>query len=207
MDQETCKTQNEAREQAKKEYINLLESDYTYSISQFDNQVLYLSSGAFALSLTFLKDIAPIGQAKYLWLFIIAMGLFTTSILLSFFSHFTSYRLIRKRIRYVQDNKSDIKEDKVIPVLNIIMVISLIFGIIVLVTFSSINFYAMNDNNSKDPVNTERPLSPSDLAKVTNKGMPVRLVPQAVTAAPATSQTPTTSSQTPSATSQDNQPK
>ena len=169
--------------------------------------MLYLSSGAFALSLTFLKDIAPVGQAKYFWLFIVSMGLFTLSILLSFFSHFTSYRLIRKRIRYIQQDVTNVKEDIVIPTLNIIMGFSLISGIIVLLIFSSINFYAMNDDNSKDQGNTEKPISTSDFAKVTNKGMPVRQVPQAVTATPATSQAPTTSSPTPSASNQDSQPK
>ena len=60
----------------KKEYLKDLYEDYKYSIEKFDTQHLYLSSEALGISLTFLKDLLPLGKVIHLWLFIVAIWIF-----------------------------------------------------------------------------------------------------------------------------------
>jgi hypothetical protein len=78
----------------KNKYLDDLHSDYRYSIDKTDYHALYISSGALAISLTFLKDIVPFKDAIWLFLFYIALIMFVLTILLGFLAHYLSSQLI-----------------------------------------------------------------------------------------------------------------
>ena len=163
-------------ENDKSKYINDLWDDYKYSISQYDSQVLYISSGALALSLTFLKDIVPLEKAECFYLYLFALILFTICISLGVYCHYQSFKLIEKQIKNVSNDIFNTKPDKTIPILNLIIGISLILGILSLVIFSSVNLYNMN-NKKENPTNTVSNPSKPD----TIKGLTVRPMPSSIT--------------------------
>jgi len=124
----------------KQQYIKDLYEDYKYSIEKFDAQHLYLSSGALAISLAFLKDLVPLGKAVHLWLFIVAIWIFVSAILLGFIAHYRSSKLIAERIKLVDEDRYDeIKEDTSIHNINKFLIALLFLGISLLVLFVSIN--------------------------------------------------------------------
>lgn len=132
-------------------YKKGLFDDYKYSIDKFDQQLLYIASGALAISLTFIKDIVPIENAINLYWFYSSLWLFTITILLSFVAHFISALLIKKRIN--DASKNIFKERKIeviIPIFNISNIIFLILGVSTLVYFSITNI-----QNFKKPDNKE----------------------------------------------------
>ena len=143
----------EDRKNAEQKYIDELWSDHQYSIEQFDKQLLFISSGALALSLTFFTDVVPLDKAVYIWIYAISLSLFSVCITLCLYSHLVSAKLIKKRIVDIQNKKYAITEDKVIPRLNNSMVITLLLGIFTLVLFTIINLYNMS---KKDTGNTNK---------------------------------------------------
>lgn len=144
MDEQEKKLDN-----VKKEYLKQLETDYRYSISKFDDQALYIGSGALAISLTFVKDIVPIRDSDYILLYFLSLSFLTITIAISFFSHYKSSRLIDKKIREIENNNFDVPEDRWIPCLNRITTALLSFGIIFLVTFSIVNIYIYKSTASQ----------------------------------------------------------
>lgn len=165
-------------------YINQAHEDLTYSITQFDNQVLYLSSGAFALGLTFLKDITPINEAVCLPIFIISMVLFTVSILLSFSSHLIGHEISIVNIKRLDKGERP-KEYQLVRILNWIMASTLILGIFGLLIFSSINIYKMSDKKEQPAGKVVNSIK--DSVRVENKGV-FRPIPQIVAGTTATQQ-------------------
>jgi 6-pyruvoyl-tetrahydropterin synthase len=123
----------------KQEYINSLLESYKYSIEKFDHQSLYISGGALALSLTFLNTFIEIKTADCLLLFIVAIILFVLNIGVGFYTHFMSAQKIKERIDKVRHDNFDFKPDKLIPILNLVMMILLLIGLTILVTFCILN--------------------------------------------------------------------
>lgn len=124
----------------KQQYLEDLYEDYKYSIEKFDTQHLYLSSGALAISLAFLKDLVPLGKAIHLWLFIVAIWIFVSAILIGFIAHYRSSKLIADRIKLIDEERYDeLKEDTSIHKINKFLIALLFLGISILVLFVSIN--------------------------------------------------------------------
>lgn len=140
-------------EELKNKYIADLYDDFRYCIEKFDSQALYLSSGALALSLTFLKDIVPIKDAKLLCLYYISLILFCLTILTGFLAHYISARLIMKRIKKVENDDYIVKDNKWISILNGFVIGTLLVGIGLLITFTIINIDFVKNNESKFVVN------------------------------------------------------
>jgi cytochrome c biogenesis protein CcdA len=132
-------TPEEELKEIKNKYIADLYTDFRYSIEKFDSQALYLSSGALAISLTFLKDIVPIKEAKLLWLYYIALILFGLTILIGFLAHYISARLIMKRIKKVENNDFTVKDSDWITWFNEFMIGTLVAGIGLLIAFTIVN--------------------------------------------------------------------
>jgi hypothetical protein len=114
---------NEVQNEVKK-YIDELWKDHHYSTEQFDKQLLFISTGALALSMTFFANVVPLDKAVYKWIYIAALIGFSICIALCLVTHLISAYLIRKRIEDIQNEKYNIAEDKWIPCLNIAMVIT-----------------------------------------------------------------------------------
>ncbi|MFB3386575.1 hypothetical protein [Flavobacterium sp. LAR06] len=143
----------------KEQYIKDLFEDLKYSLSKFDSQSLAISSGALGLALTFIKEIAPFAQSKFILFFYISLGLFIMTLTLGFIGHYLSLRQISKSIEKVERDKiSEIKPDKVIPKLNLIIAVSLPLGILFLVLYCVINIESIRNKGeeSSKKINIEK---------------------------------------------------
>ena len=171
-------------EEIKKEYLNQLTQDLKYSISKFDSQSLYLSSGALGLSLAFIKDLVPFAEAKYNWVFLMSLWLFVLAIVIGFIGHLISSSQIMKRMKLVdEDRYEEIKDDNLIPRLNLTLITIIILGIFSLVTFVSINITNMGKSDKTTP-KVEKIISEPKIEQLSH---PVQALPSALKP---TSQTP-----------------
>ena len=128
------------RKRIKTKYIEELYQDHKYSIEKFDSQALFISSGALGLSLSFIENLVPLATAKYQWIFILSIWLFVISISIGFIAHYKYSRIIMNQIKLVdEDRLHEIKPDKFTPVINRLLTSVIIFGILTLVLFVSIN--------------------------------------------------------------------
>jgi hypothetical protein len=135
----------------KDKYLKDLFEDLKYSISKFDEQSLLISSGALGLSLTFIKDIVPLQDSKFIWLFYSALFFFVISMGLGFIGHYISARQISNTINLVIEGKyAEIKADKLIPKINFFIFAFLIVGIFVLVSYCVINIEIAKNKKIKD---------------------------------------------------------
>ena len=115
---------------------------------QFDNRIAALSGGALALSLTFIKDIAPSPDPSTKWLALAAWTFFIVSLLATLFSHRTSSRDMQFEIEKL-DRSYKIQAEDYDPRnpfktatewLNSLSVGTFLVGLILLVIFASVNF-------------------------------------------------------------------
>ncbi len=131
-------------EEIKRDYIKDLYTDFRYGIEKFDTQALYLSSGALAISLTFLKDIVPISEAVYLILYYLALILFGLVILIGFVAHYISSRQIMARIKKIEQNDFNVQDYDWISLINKTIIATLVIGIGLLIAFTMINMNVVN---------------------------------------------------------------
>jgi hypothetical protein len=134
----------------KDKYLKDLFEDLKYSVSKFDTQALTIGGGALGLSLTFIKEIVPFNQSIFIILFYFSLGLFILSISLGFIGHYISIKQISKSIELVSDEKySNLKSDKWIPKINLIVASTITAGILMLVIYCVINIehQRKTDNN------------------------------------------------------------
>ena len=134
-------------EKAKQDYLSQLEKDRRYSIEKFDAQALYLSSGALAISLTFIKDIVPIEDAQFIYLYYVAIILFGITILVGFIAHYVSVQLSIKQYSKIQNDDYEEVNSKSIHILNRIIMSTLIVAIGFLICFVIINIHLKNHPN------------------------------------------------------------
>lgn len=135
----------------KEQYIKDLFEDLKYSLSKFDSQSLAISSGAIGLSLTFIKEIVPFEESKYILLFYFSLGLFILTLTLGFIAHYLSLNQISKSIKKVEENKvSEIKIDNLIPKINLTIAISLPLGILFLVLYCVLNIENVRGHKKTD---------------------------------------------------------
>lgn len=161
--------QDEELKEIKNNYISELYKDFRYGIEKFDSQALYLSSGALAISLTFLKDIVPIKEAKFLLLYYIALILFGLTILVGFLAHYISAQLIMKRIKEVEKNNYTVKDSGLITWFNGFIICSLVSGIGLLITFTIINMNTIKIGSSsmnKNKIIIEKTLDNNSTMKI-----------------------------------------
>jgi hypothetical protein len=131
------------KEKLRQQHLDELWTDYRYSINKFDTQTIYISSGALAISLAFLKDIVPIEFIILLKLYKLSLFLFVIAMLFAFSSHLYSAYILRKEFRdiiftYKEDTKSNI-ENIIINCTNYIVAGLIIAGIVLLSIFTSSN--------------------------------------------------------------------
>lgn len=144
---------NQNIEEIKREYIKDLYTDFRYGIEKFDTQALYLSSGALAISLTFLKDIVPINEAVCLILYYIALILFGLTILIGFVAHYISSRQIMARIKKIEQNDFNVQDNDWISLINKTIIATLVIGIGLLITFTMINMNVANNKTDRQKIN------------------------------------------------------
>jgi len=120
----------------------------TYSISQFDKNILFIASGALAISFAFIKDIIPkLDSATHKPLLFTAWYLFALVIFLSLLGHFLSMQAHSWAINNPH-LKDDVFNEKLkcknlpIRILNISMIIANFIGALALIIFIHQNLQA-----------------------------------------------------------------
>ena len=160
-------------EKEKEEYIKSLQEGIRYSIGKLDDQILYISSGALALSFTFVKDLVPLKQAVWLSILYFSWIFLAICISLSLYSHLHSYNAHQKQLERLENEEDLLEEDKVSKWINKITMSLLILGIILQVSFAIINISAMP---KEEPIKIIAPTSGEQLGLPVNKA-PKSLLP------------------------------
>ena len=122
-------------------YLEQLNKAYIESSSQFDKQVLFIASGALAISLAFIKDIVKLEVATNKPLLLLAWISFGAVILICILSHYTSLKAINFKIENIHqkaDNTSK-RFDFFTKLFNVLMIVLLAAGLILLNVFIGIN--------------------------------------------------------------------
>ncbi len=126
----------------------------TYSINQFDKNILFIASGALGVSFAFIKDIVPsLSTAVYKSLLFISWYLFALVIFLSLLGHFLSMQAHSWAINnsHLDDdpfNEEVKKKNRPIRILNISMIIANFMGALALIIFIHLNLSTMSKKNS-----------------------------------------------------------
>jgi ABC-type siderophore export system fused ATPase/permease subunit len=123
------------------EHYNQLFELYKESGMQFDKQILYISSGALGLSLTFITDIVEMKIATNKCLLSTSWIILVIIIFLSLTSHYISMKAMNHRMENLKDTK-DTKSsfyNKIVSILNITMLLGLPVGIAILLCFITFN--------------------------------------------------------------------
>jgi hypothetical protein len=145
-----------------KEYWNQLFSTYKESATLFEKNLLYITSGALGISLTFLSDIVDLNNALFFYLIIIAWSIFTLVILVSLISHYFSMKSLNHEMEYFLKKEKPLnKYDKCVKGMNISMIICLPLGLVFLILFLSLNLSNMSKQSNPNPHPTPHPTHPS----------------------------------------------
>lgn len=127
--------QKEDNERYEQELYKVL----TYSNEQFDKNVLFIASGALGISFAFIEKLVPQLSKAYCKCYLIsAWYCFGLVVFISLLSHFISMLSIQWSIaNHTKQNfeKGRIKWNTATRVFNISMIIGLLIGIILLITF------------------------------------------------------------------------
>lgn len=80
------------------EYWRQLYDSYKESAIQFDKNVLFISSGSLAISITFISEIVHLKNASEKWMLTTSWIILASTIFASLLSHYLSMKAINKRI-------------------------------------------------------------------------------------------------------------
>lgn len=129
------------KDEIDKEYYNQLFELYKESGAQFDKQVLYISSGALGITITFISDIVSLDCAVYKYLLTIAWSILSLIILMGLLSHYLSKKALNFRMENLYDSydEKSKRNNSWVEKLNVFMLIGLPLGIILIVIFISLN--------------------------------------------------------------------
>lgn len=175
-------------EEIKSRYRDQLYQGMSYSINKFDDQILYLSSGALVLSLSFIGTIVPLEKSTWVALLYFSWGLLLVTAIVSVYTHLESYNLHGKQIERLELGQDLVVMDKKTSFRNKSMFTSLTTGIFLQVLFVIINIQHMKNENA---VNKEVSTSQNTSIKINtikvpspgsyeNLGAPVMQVPIAL---------------------------
>jgi hypothetical protein len=96
--EETTANDTELRERLHKEIYEELVKKQISNSENFDRSVLTFSASALGLSLTFVKDFAPLAQANARWILVLSWFLFGAAIISTMISFLLSQEAIRLQI-------------------------------------------------------------------------------------------------------------
>ncbi len=154
--------QQEKFNQGWSEYRNSVSENKNKSQDDFEKYINLLASGGIIVSLTFLEKITAVVKIEYIIFYLIGLFLLVLTLISNLYSHHKSIRDSDSIIKEIDEEKyEDIfknidKRNKPINLLNITSIWSLIIGTILILTFVSINLFAMNDNQKPQPSDSPR---------------------------------------------------
>ena len=149
--------QQEIDQQGWIEFRNSVIDNKTKSQDDFEKYINIMAAGGLVLSLTFLEKIVSLDKAICKSFVVIGMYLMVATLLSNLYSHYKSMLDSDATIKDIDENnyteilKNIQKRNDQINVLNKISIWSLIFGILCLITFATINIYNMSDKQKNNP--------------------------------------------------------
>jgi hypothetical protein len=143
---------SEWKEFRKSVYENKLKSEDDY-----EKYLTLISSGALALSITFIEKIVNLNNATCKVLLIAGWVLLTITLLGSLLSHFFSRKYSEKTINDIDDTNIEFevlltnleKRNSILEYFNVVNIGTLFSGIILIIIFISTNILIMNNNQQK----------------------------------------------------------
>ena len=156
------KKQQEKFEQDWLGYRNSVSENKNKSQDDFEKYINLLASGGIIVSLTFLEKITAVVRIEYVIFYLLGLFLLVLTLISNLYSHHKSIQdsdLIIKEIdegKYEDIFKNIDKRNKPINLLNTASIWSLIIGTILILTFVSINLFAMNQNQKPSPSDNPR---------------------------------------------------
>lgn len=121
-----------------KKYIEELYSALDYSSQQFDKNVLFIASGSLGISFAFIEKIVPnLETALSKSLLFCSWYCFAIVIFISLINHFISIGALRWRIKNLNEDKESQEQNWniAINIINVMMMIGLLVGVILLISF------------------------------------------------------------------------
>lgn len=144
------------------EYRNYVLENKNKSQDDFEKYINLLASGGIIVSLTFLEKISAVIKIEYIIINLIGLLLLVVTLISNLYSHHKSIQDSDSIIKEIDEEKYEEifknidKRNKPINRLNITSIWSLIIGTILILTFISINLFAMNDNKKPRPSDSPR---------------------------------------------------
>jgi hypothetical protein len=147
-----------------KEFRKSVYENKVKSEDDFEKYITLISSGALALSITFIEKIVPLNTAYVKWILIVGWVLLTATLFASLISHFYSRKFsestiedIDNEIEYEEILNNINKRNKCLEWINFSTISSLFLGIISIVIFVSINIINMSENSNPRPNPNQQP--------------------------------------------------
>ena len=122
-----------------KQYRELLYKGFLYSTEQFDKAILFVSSGSLAISITLIEKVVPLATSKYSWLLLFSWLFQALTIILFTLNHYVSIQAFNREMK--QDGAQNGKENKLVKHINKFSIVTLLFGLLLLITFIFINIH------------------------------------------------------------------
>lgn len=145
------------------DYRNLVIENKNKSQDDFEKYINILASGGIVLSITFLEKIVTVDKITWILLYILGLLLLVGTLLSNLYSHYKSMLDCDQIIKEIDDEKYDDifknidKRNQSINLLNRASIWSLIIGVLLILTFLSINLFAMSDNPQTNPLPSDNP--------------------------------------------------
>lgn len=152
-----------------KEWADFRNSVYetkSKSEDDFEKYINLIASGGLAITIAFFDKIVDINKTGFIFLIIIGWVLLVCTLISNLISHFLSISYSQKTIDEINEKKYDDvftnlkKRNKTIKLLNGLSIGALIFGIISIIVFVTLNLTIMNNDQKPTPKpQTPRPLT------------------------------------------------
>lgn len=160
------------------EFRNSVYETKSKSQDDFEKYINLMASGGLTITTAFFDKIVDVKKAEIIWLIILGWILLIITLLTNLISHHLSIKYSQKTINEINDKEYDNvfvnvkKRNKKIKKLNLISIGTLITGIIVIITFVTLNLIIMNNNQKPTP----KPQNPKPLTE--EKGREINTPPQ-----------------------------
>jgi len=118
------------------------------SEDDFEKYITFISSGALAITVTFIDKLSPLDQSVYVCVILVGWFFLANTLFLNLISHYLSSRYNEKTIQEIDEDiptveltKNIDKRNRIISRLNISSIFLLGIGIFCILIFTGINAY------------------------------------------------------------------
>lgn len=173
-----------------KEYKNSIIETFNRNQEDFEKQLIFISSGSFALSMFFIEKVVPDLSASIFKSFlIISWILLGSTLIINLISHYISSRNNHELVNNINNDKYDVEkiqqQQRNLFHINQITIFTLIFGILFLISYSTINIMSKSNNEKPATENkvtsvippTPKPKGQNQIEKDTRKLAQIALPP------------------------------